>query len=162
MLPRPGEKCKCNLYKLQKESPNPKVILEIGLVSVADSFDSVQESAPRPIPVQRPEFTRPEFTKPAFVNPPEAKKEIPVVQMPVETPPPPIEEAPPAPIEAPTPATEVKKGGADVIADWHDIVTEVRRNNTMVELQFPLLILMKITDFLKLFSEKIKSHLKIW
>lgn len=149
-----------NLYKLQKESPNPKVILEIGLVSVADSFDAVQENAPRTIPVQRPEFTRPQFTKPAFVNSAEVKKEIPVVQMPVETPPPPIEEAPPAPVEEPTPATEVKKSDADVVADWQDIVTEVRRNNTMVGTSISIAYPYENNGLLEIVFRKDKKSLK--
>ncbi len=120
-----------NLYKLQKESPNPKVILEIGLVSIADTFDSVAEPAPKPVQnFTRPEFVRHEFTKPQEVKVPPVQQEIPVVPTQTVT----DNVVPPAPVdENPAPAPAVQSNeSADVTSNWADIVDEVRRNSAML------------------------------
>ncbi len=101
-----------NLYKTQKESPNPKVILEIGLVSVSDNFDSVDT-----VKKVAPAHVRTEFVNTQVV--PEIKKEY-VVETPKV-----IEKT----------INEEKsdvKTTADVTSNWPDIVDEVKKNSAML------------------------------
>ncbi len=124
-----------NLYKLQKESPNPKVMLEIGLVTVTDSFDSVQEPKARPMQnFTRPEFVKPEFTRPQPPKPvpAEVKAEPVKTEASVEKEPASVEIKPADTSAAPTPAPANEGNNSDIVSLWHEIVDELRRSRPML------------------------------
>lgn len=99
-----------NLYKMQKESPNPKVILEIGLVSLAGTYNK-QPSA------QMPVMSALEYT--------------PKVQPATE-----IKSAQPEKNEEPKTEIQEKSAvsleGADILSKWPDVVAYISRNGNVM------------------------------
>ena len=99
-----------NLYKMQKEAPNPKVILEVGLVTLANSYNKQAAQMPvMPAVEYRPQ-----------VRPVVNIKPEPVVQNPV------IEQNPEtkAVVEEPSVITSQASG---VISSWTEVVGLIAR-----------------------------------
>lgn len=105
-----------DLYKMQKESPNPKVILEIGLVSLAGTYNK-QQTAQMPV-IPAVEYNP--LVKPTVNIQPVAEAKQKVVEK----------------------KTEVKKevqeestvslGGSDILSKWADVVAYISRNGNVM------------------------------
>lgn len=104
-----------NLYKMQKESPNPKVILEIGLVSLTGTYNKQQA-------MQIPVMPAVEY----------APKVVPVVNVP-----PVPENNPIAEVAKPEEKTEPEKTnvsleGTDILSKWADVVAYISRGGNVM------------------------------
>ena len=100
-----------NLYKSQKETPNPKVMLEIGLASICFPAWKAQPAAP--VPRQ----------KPRQVEQPDAWQE--------DVPPPGDREAPPEPVSS---GSKEKAVNLDqgVASKWNEFLDEIRTDGKMM------------------------------
>ncbi|MBQ7039318.1 MAG: hypothetical protein IJN39_02015, partial [Clostridia bacterium] len=120
-----------NVYKSQKETPNPKMMLEIGLAAICTHGTRVKQA-----PVQTAPYMQeiPAVPKAEPQSKPVIEPEIPVAPMPVEEVPAPateieeIMEFPEEEDEAPKPVMDEKHGSlTEITQKWGDILEYLMR-----------------------------------